>query len=103
MDYIKIRKKIQSGGEDLYHRFGKTSRNLQYLAGEIMAGNEEYIRRLTIEQEPFNIKADDMMKNGFSVNQKAYLIEIEKELVFYKQKLDDMSNFVDMNIEGLDR
>ncbi|MCK5216381.1 MAG: hypothetical protein KAJ93_01240 [Methanosarcinales archaeon] len=102
MDYIKIRKQIQSGGEDLYHRLGKTSRNLQYLAGEIMAGNEEYIKRLTIEQEQFNIKADDMILNGFSVNQKTYLIEIEKELIFYKQKLDEMNNFIDMNVEELE-
>ena len=102
MDYIKIRKQIQSGGEDIYNRLGKTSRNLQYLAGEIMAGNEEYIRRLTIEQEQFNIKADDMMKNGFSVNQKAYLIELEKELIYYKQKLNEMSDFVDLNVEGFE-
>jgi len=49
MNYINIRKSIQNAGDELYHRLGETSRNLQYLAGEIMAGNEEYVRRLKIE------------------------------------------------------
>ena len=100
MNYINIRKSIQNAGDELYHRLGETSRNLQYLAGEIMAGNEEYVRRLKIEHEPLTIKADDVLKDGFSVNQKAFLIEIEKELQFYKKTLADTEDRLSLMDDG---
>jgi len=46
MNGIETRKRIQKAGNKLYEQLGTTSKNLQYLAGELMSGNEERIRRV---------------------------------------------------------
>ena len=80
MNHIDVRKRIQGNGDALYQRLGKTNKDLQYLAGELMGGNEDYIMYLIADKQPFTIRADDMLNNGFTDNQINYLENLEKVL-----------------------
>lgn len=87
MNEIKIRKDIQSAGNTFYERLGKTSKSLQYLAGELMSGNEEFIRRLQSEGNGFTIGAESILKRGYTDNQIEFLTSIEKELICDKEEV----------------
>ena len=87
MNEIKIRKTIQNAGNELYERLGITSKSLQYLAGELMVGNEELIRRLQLEDHGFTMGAEHIFKHGFTHNQLEFLTDIEKELIKYKDRI----------------
>jgi len=80
MDGIETRKRIQKAGNELYKRLGKTSKNLQYLAGEIMYGNEEHIRKAQTTNCLFTIGDETILKQGFTDNQIIFLTKLEAEL-----------------------
>ena len=87
MDAIETRKRIQNAGNELYERLGKTSRNLQYLAGEIMYGNENHIRKAQTTNCLFTVGDYAILKQGFTDNQVIFLTELEKEIRFYRDTL----------------
>ncbi len=72
---INIRKQIKENGFDFYIRLSKKSKTLQYIAGEFMSLNEEYVLN-----NPRLIGAHTILMTGFTENQKILLLELEKEL-----------------------
>lgn len=92
MNEIKIRKTIQEAGKELYERLGITSKSLQWLAGELMIGNEELIRRLQCEGHGFTMGAEHIFKHGFTHNQIEFLTTIEKELKWYKERTSNLED-----------
>lgn len=72
---LEIRTIIKEKGFDFYLKLGKTSKNLQHIAGEIMALNEDYVLN-----NKNTIGTNTILNTGFTLNQKILLIELEKEL-----------------------
>ncbi len=92
----KTRQKIQTAGHELYERLGKISKSLQYIAGEIMSGNEEYLERLQNDSQPLTIGAEHILNKGFTQNQIEFLTTIEKELVWDKQEVSRLNDQLSM-------
>lgn len=72
---LEIRRIIKECGFEFYIKLSKTSKNLQYIAGEFMALNEDYVMN-----NKNNIGTSTILHTGFTENQKILLLELEKEL-----------------------
>jgi len=72
---LEIRKIISEKGFGFYDELGTKSKNLQYIAGEFMALNEDYVIN-----NKNNIGTSTILNTGFTQNQKILLLELKKEL-----------------------
>ena len=73
MDRLEIRIAIQIAGEELYESI--PTGPLKWLVGDIMANNEEYVLN-----NIGNVGADDILNNGFTVNQLEWINELKNLL-----------------------
>jgi hypothetical protein len=77
MERLKVRGIIQTNGKELYERLGKTRKDLQYLAGELMVGNEERVLSNMNSPHLLTIESQDIIDHGFTKNQIIFLEAIE--------------------------
>lgn len=72
---LGIRAHIQKSGNGIYKSLS-FCKPLQYIAGELMAQNEEYV--LNHQGKDETIGATNILKNGFTDNQIIFLKDLEK-------------------------
>ncbi|MDP2362948.1 MAG: hypothetical protein Q8M94_04160 [Ignavibacteria bacterium] len=72
---MEIRRIIKEKGIEFYFKLSKSSKNLQYIAEELMTLNEDYAMN-----HKNNIGTSTILNTGFTENQKILLLELEKEL-----------------------
>lgn len=72
---LEIRRIIKEKGFGFYLKLSESSKNLQYIAGEFMALNEDYV---ILHKD--NIGTSTILHTGFTENQKILLLELKKEL-----------------------
>lgn len=112
MERLKVREIIQANGKELYERLGKTRRDLQYLAGELMTGNEERVLFNSKSPNLLTIESQDIIDHGFTKNQIIFLESIESiikqlddmnRLDTMKYSADSVINQINLNSVGLKR
>jgi len=101
LEHTEIRKQIQSNGNDVYQRMGGVSKNLQYIAGELMTENVELVVMSLACNECLTVGAEHVIKHGFTANQISFLEGLEKELQWYKKSLSDIEDRLSLLDEGL--
>ena len=75
VDRLDIRGKVQEAGNSLYESLS-FCKPLQYLAGELMAQNEEYV--LNHQGDDGTVGTQHILKNGFTDNQISFLKDLGK-------------------------
>ena len=70
---IRIREIIQNAAGDLYNSIA--DEDLKWLVGSIISLNEEYVIN-----NPDTIGAQEILENGFTDNQKTWIINLKKKL-----------------------
>lgn len=78
MNRLKIRRTIQSAGNEFFEQMYAANFELCNVAGEFMSLNENYVLLHQDIQETFKTK--DILQTGFSKNQKSFLKRLEKQL-----------------------
>lgn len=78
MNRIEIRRKIQAAGNDFFEQMYAENFELSNIAGEFMALNENYVLLHKGLEETF--KTVDILKTGFSKNQKQFLERLREQL-----------------------
>lgn len=74
MDRNEIRRRIQENGARLYDSI--KDETLQNLAGEIMSLNEDCVYLIMKTEDSLTIKAETILDEGFSINQKKWLSKL---------------------------
>ena len=77
MNRITIRKTIQRAGKELFNSLSSFP-EFQYIVGELMAGNEEYVLHNQDEKE--TIKTQEIIESGFSLNQRRFIGRLRDRL-----------------------
>lgn len=78
MDYITIRQTIQETGAEFFEQIYATNFDLANIAGEFMSLNEGYV---ILHQDIHETqKTHDILKTGFTSDQKRFLIRLRKRL-----------------------
>jgi len=75
---LDIRRQISEAGHEFYESLGEVDEHLQYLAGALMAANEDYVLNHSGEQETNG--AVDILRNGFTTNQKRMIERLRERL-----------------------
>ena len=77
---LEIRRQISEAGHEFYEGLGEVDEHLQYLAGGLMAANEDYVLNHNGERETNGTV--DILQNGFTVIQKRMLGRVRDRLSF---------------------
>ena len=78
MDYIGIRRTIQEAGAEFFEEIYAANFDLSNVAGEFMSLNEVYV--LLHQDIHETAKTVDILKTGFTINQKRFLMRLQKRL-----------------------
>lgn len=78
VDRLAIRRKISEAGTGFFESLGEVDENLMYLAGALMATNEDYVLNHSGEQETNGTLR--ILKTGFKTNQKRMLERLRDRL-----------------------
>lgn len=81
---LKIRKAINKAGNEFFESMYNANEELGYAAGEFMALNEEYVLNHNDEQETHSTR--DILRTGFTMNQKRFLERLRKTLLVGTEK-----------------
>lgn len=71
MNYLEIRRTIQSAGNEFFEKMRAANCELGNIAGEFMSLNEEYVLNHQENNETHGTL--DILQTGFSKNQKNFL------------------------------
>ncbi len=77
-DRLAIRRQISAAGTEFFESLGEVDENLMYLAGALMAMNEDYVLNHSGEQETNGTLR--ILKTGFKTNQKRMLERLRDRL-----------------------
>lgn len=78
MNRQEIKREIQRNGHNFFERMYRGNLELSNIAGEFMALNVSYV--LTHQGYEETYKTLEILKAGLSINQKKFLIRLEKQL-----------------------
>ena len=78
MNRLEIRRTIQTAGNEFFERMYATNFELCNIAGEFMSLNENYVLLHQDLEETY--KTVDILKTGFTKNQKRFLERLKKQL-----------------------
>ena len=77
-DRLSIRQKINEAGTAFFESLGEVDEHLMYLAGALLAANEDYVLNHSGEQETNGTL--EILKTGFTTNQKMMLERVRDRL-----------------------
>lgn len=78
MNYLEIRRIIQSAGNEFFEQMYAANSELGNIAGEFMSLNEQYVLNHQGPNETYGTL--DILKTGYTKNQKKFLERLEKQL-----------------------
>ena len=78
MNNLEIRRTTQTAGNEFFEKMYATNFELCNIAGESMSLNESYVLLHQDLHETF--KTREILKTGFSINQKMFLERLHKQL-----------------------
>ena len=78
MNNLEIRQTIQSAGNEFFEKMYATNFELCNISGEFMSLNESYVLLHQDLHETF--KTREILKTGFSINQKKFLNRLKQQM-----------------------
>ena len=77
-DRMEVRRKIHEAGTEFFESLGEVNENLMYLAGALMAANEDYVLNHSGERETNGTVI--ILRTGFNTNQTKMLERLRDRL-----------------------
>lgn len=77
-DRMDVRRKINEAGTEFFESLGEVNKDLMYLAGALMAANEDYVLNHSSERETNGTV--NILRTGFTTNQKKMLGRVRDQL-----------------------